>query len=169
MTEEKEVKNEKQPKEEMDLIVRIAGVDLDGNKSVVRGLTKIKGIGIRAAKNIATAFTKTTNVLSSEKIGNLTEVQIKKLEEIVLNPKAAGIPIWSLNRQKDIYTGEDKHLVMADLDFSYRTDFQRLSEIKSYRGLRHNWGLTTRGQRTKSTHRGKGTTVGVTKKDVVKK
>ena len=167
MTEEN-VQNETQPKKEIELIVRIAGVDLDGNKSIVRGLTKIKGIGIRAAKNVSVAFTKATNVFYSEKIGNLNPSQIKKLEEIVLNPQKAGIPMWSLNRRKDIYTGEDKHLVMADLDFSYRTDFQRLSEIKSYRGLRHNWGLTTRGQRTKSTHRGKGGTVGVTKKDVKK-
>jgi len=54
---------------------------------------------------------------------------------------------------------------MNDLDFSVRTDIQRLADIKSYRGLRLSWGLTVRGQRTKSTHRGKGTVVGVMKKD----
>jgi hypothetical protein len=30
------------------------------------------------------------------------------------------------------------------------------------------WGLPVRGQKTKSTHRGKGGVVGVTKKDVAK-
>ena len=42
-----------------------------------------------------------------------------------------------------------------------------MSETKSYKGLRHTWGLTVRGQRTKSTHRGKGGVVGVLKKDAI--
>ena len=57
---------------------------------------------------------------------------------------------------------------MGDLEFTTRKDIQRLSEIKSYRGLRHGWGLTVRGQRTRSTHRGKGPVVGVMKKEVKK-
>ena len=54
---------------------------------------------------------------------------------------------------------------MADLDFTIRKDVQRMNETKSYKGLRLSWGLTVRGQRTKSTHRGKGPVVGVQKKD----
>jgi len=155
-------------KEEINLIIRVAGVDLDGNKTIISALTKIKGIGVRTAKNITTVFEKETGISGREKMGKVSEENARKLEEIINNPVKAGIPKWSLNRQKDIYTGEDKHLVMSDLDFTVRTDFQRLSEIKSYRGLRHTWGLPVRGQRNKGGHRGKGGIVGVTKKEVKK-
>ena len=184
MTEEKHEKKQEQPektgaptkgnpeetkKEEVNLIMRVAGVDLDGKKTIISALTKIKGIGERTAKNITTIFEKETGISEREKMGNITEENARQLENIINNPIKSGIPNWTLNRQNDVYTGEDKHLIMSDLDFSLRTDFQRLSEIKSYRGLRHNWGLPVRGQRNKGGHRGKGTIVGVTKKEVIKK
>ena len=83
-------------------------------------------------------------------------------------PKKSGLPTWTLNRQKDHETGVDKHLTMNDLAFSLRNDLTRMAEIKSYKGLRHMWGLTVRGQKTKSRHRGKGGSVGVSKKDAGK-
>ncbi len=151
--------------EDFRLIVRIANTDLDGKKNVAMALTKIRGIGIRTAKNISTAFVKATGLPATEKMGNVSEEQARKLEEIVLNPRDSGIPAWSLNRRKDMNSGKDIHLVMADLDFSLRTDLQGMNEIKSYKGLRHSWGLPVRGQKTKSTHRGKGGVIGVLKKD----
>ena len=57
---------------------------------------------------------------------------------------------------------------MNDLAFCLRNDLSRLAEIKSYKGLRHMWGLTVRGQKTKSRHRRKGGVVGVAKKVAVK-
>lgn len=152
-------------KEEFRHIVRIAGKDLNGNLPIYRTLTKIKGIGIRMAKNIALIFEKETRIKFDSKLGELPEEFDKKLEEIVLAPEKHGIPIYQLNKQKEFETGENKHLVMNDLDFNKRTELQRLNEMKSYRGLRLSWGLTVRGQRTKSTHRGKGGAVGVRKKD----
>jgi small subunit ribosomal protein S13 len=146
-------------------IVRIASKDLNGNLPVYRALTKIKGLGIRMAKNMATVFEKETKVGFGSKLGSMPEEMDKKLEDIVLFPEKHGIPKYCLNRQRDLETGQDKHQVMADLDFQLRTDLQRLNKIKSYRGLRLSWGLPVRGQRTKSTHRGKGGAVGVTKKD----
>ncbi len=146
-------------------IVRIATKDLNGNLPIYRALEKIKGVGPRMAKNIAIAFERETKVPFYSKLGLLPEELDKKLEEIVLNPGKYGVPAWSLNRLKEFETGEDKHLVMADLDLQLRKDLQRLNLIKSYRGLRHSWGLPVRGQRTKSTHRGKGPVVGVLKRE----
>jgi len=48
-----EIKKDEKPKEDIRLIVRIANVDLDGKTQITKALTKIKGIGIRTAKNIA--------------------------------------------------------------------------------------------------------------------
>ena len=44
-----------------------------------------------------------------------------------------------------------------------RDDLERLKKIRAHRGLRHYWGLTVRGQHTKTTGRA-GKTVGVAKK-----
>jgi small subunit ribosomal protein S13 len=152
-------------KQDFRHIVRIASKDLNGNLPIYRALTKIKGIGIRMAKSIAVAFEKETGISHKSRLGELSEEQDKKLEQIVLEPAKYGVPAYSLNRRKEYESGQDKHLVMADLDLQLRNEIQRLNQIKSYRGLRLSWGLTVRGQRTKSTHRGKGGVVGVTKKD----
>lgn len=155
-------------KKELRLIVRIANKDLDGTKPIPLALQKIKGIGQRMGYLIAQAFERETGFPAAHKIGELAESDDAKLEEILVHPTRHGIPAWALNRQKDYETGADKHLLLSDLDFGLRKDLQRLNEIKSYRGLRHSWGLTVRGQRTKSTHRGKGGVVGVFKKDSAK-
>jgi len=160
-----EAGKEKAKKEDIRYIVRIATKDLDGNLPIYRALAKIKGIGIRMARSVAIAFERETNIPYNSRLGKLPEELDKKLEDLVLNPGKGGVPEWSLNRQRELETGQNRHLVMADLDFQLRNDLQRLNEIKSYRGLRHSWGLTVRGQKTKSTHRGKGPVVGVMKKE----
>lgn len=152
-------------KESIRYIVRIAGKDLNGSLPIGRALTGIKGIGQRMAQNIAIAFEKTTGLEHGARLGALNEEQEKKLEEIVLSPKKFGVPAWSLNRKKEYETGQDLHFVTNELDFALRQNLQRLNEIKSYRGLRLVWGLPVRGQRTRSTHRGKGGVVGVMKKE----
>lgn len=146
-------------------IVRIAGKDLDGSQPIYKSLMAIKGIDHRMGKNVAIAFEKKTGVLFDSKIGKLSEEQDKVLEDIILNPQNHGVPEWGYNRKRDFETGKNIHLVTNELEFSKRQDLQRLSEIKSYRGLRLSWGLTVRGQRTRSTHRGKGGVVGVMKKE----
>jgi small subunit ribosomal protein S13 len=150
-----------------NLIVRIIGKDLDGTKNINESLMRIKGISHRIGKIISNKFCEENNIKPNTKMGDLTSEQIKALEKIVQNPEKTGLPEWTLNRRKDFETGENKHMTMNDLDFQLRNDFQRLAEIKSYRGLRHMWGLTVRGQKTRSTHRGKGKgkVVGVSKKD----
>jgi len=153
---------------ELRLIVRIANKDLNGKSRIPKALMEIKGISHRIAKIIAKMFERETGIKWDSKMGELPEDKDKKLEEIVLNPEKFKIPLWNLNRQKEYETGIDKHLIMADLDFNERNILQRMSKIKSYKGLRRNWGLTVRGQKTKSTHRGKGPAVGVQKKDAKK-
>ena len=161
-------KGKETEKSDIRYIVRVAGKDLNGELPVYRALQGIKGISHRMAKNAAIVFERETGNGFETKLGLLKEEFDSKLEDVVVNPGKHGIPAWGFNRKRDIEDGQDKHLIMADLDFAKRKDFQRLNEIKSYRGLRLSWGLTVRGQSTKSTHRGKGTVVGVKKKDAKK-
>ena len=73
------------------------------------------------------------------------------------------VPGWMLNRQRDVITGQDKHLLGTDILLTFREDINNLKKIRAYRGLRHERGLKVRGQRTKSTGR-RGSTVGVSRK-----
>lgn len=151
--------------EEIRYIVRIASKDLDGTLPIARALWGIKGISQRTSHIIAYLFEKETGIKTETQIGKISEDKDKVLEDIVLNPIKHGMPAWAVNRQKEFDDNKPKHLVMNELDFALRTDLVRLGNIKSYRGLRHVWRLPVRGQRTKSTHRGKGAAVGVIRKD----
>ncbi len=146
-------------------IVRIAAKDLDGSLPVERALNGIKGVGIRMAKIMATRFSEVSGVSPTTPLGMMPEDKDKVLEDIVMHPESHQVPQWVFNRRKDLFTGKTSHSVMSDLDFTLRKDLQLMMETKSYKGLRHTWGLPVRGQRTKSTHRGKGGVVGVLKKD----
>ncbi|MDD3160277.1 MAG: 30S ribosomal protein S13 [Candidatus ainarchaeum sp.] len=149
---------------DMEFIVRIIGKDLDGSKRISQGLQGIKGIGLRLGGIIESKFCKVNKIPTTTKLGELTKEQVESLEKVISNPTTFDLPNWVLNRQKDYDTNKNLHLTMNDLDFQSRNDFSRLAEIKSYKGLRHSWGLTVRGQKTKNTHRGKGATVvGVSK------
>lgn len=149
-------------------IVRIAGKDLNGDHAISRAISTIKGISHRTGRLFAIALENETGIPADSKLSAIKEDNVKKLEDIIMNPGAHGIPEWCLNRRKDYASGKSKHLSMNELDFDLRNTLKRLGEIKSYRGLRHAWGLPVRGQRTKSTHRHKGGTVGVQKKDTTK-
>ncbi len=166
-TEKEGVKKPKE--EETRYIVRIAGKDIDGKKPVFVSLMQIRGISHRFAKIAAKQFEKETGIAFDSELGKIPEDKDKVLESIITEPEKHGMPEWVLNRRKDFSSGKSTQLVMGELDFSLRQDLKRLNFIKSYRGLRHSWGLTVRGQRTKSTHRGKGPVVGVLKKDAAKK
>jgi ribosomal protein S13 len=151
-----------------ELIIRVLGRDIDGTKPLEHALRKIKGIDHRYAGIAVTKFRAETKSPASKKAGEMTKEEVQKLEDILVNPTKYGLPAWAMNRRNDIETGENQHKTMNDLDFSLRNDNQRLAEIKSYRGIRKMWGLTVRGQKTRSTHRGKGGSVSVVKKTVVK-
>ncbi|HEU17487.1 MAG TPA: 30S ribosomal protein S13, partial [Methanolinea sp.] len=73
------------------------------------------------------------------------------------------VPIWMVNRPRDIYTGEKKHLFGTEVLTTLDEDVNLMRKIRCYRGIRHETGQKVRGQRTKSTGR-TGTTVGVRRK-----
>lgn len=129
--------------------LRISNTDINGKKQVRIALTAVKGIG----RILANAACEATNISKTKKAGELTDSEITKLEEFVANPKKFNIPTWLLNRRNDPETGEDKHLIMSDLRFQKEQDVKKLQKIKSYRGLRHSWGLPVRGQRTQGNFR----------------
>lgn len=128
-------------------IVRILNTDLDGNKKTVDALRKLHGVSFMYANAVCIV----AGVSKDEKIGEIPEANVQKLETIIKNP--AGIPAWLLNRRKDYESGQDKHLLATDLDLTEDNDIKRLKKIKTYRGIRHIQGQPTRGQRTKSNFR----------------
>lgn len=144
--------------EEIKHIVRIANTDLDGKKSVQYSLTGIKGINRRTARIISDAAsvdpTTTMGYLDDEKIEALKET-IDKIDTV--------LPVWMLNRRKDLLSGEDKHITATDVLLIKREDLNIVKKIRSYKGIRHERGHKVRGQKTKSTGR-KGLTVGVKRK-----
>ncbi len=148
---------------EVRYIVRIAGRDINGNLPIYRALTKIKGIGIRLARIMAYEFQKQHGVAYNLPLGQLPEDMDAKLEAIALAPAAHRVPEWALNRKKT-NEGKSTHLIMSDLDFAIRTDMQTMRKLKSYKGIRHSLGLTVRGQRTRTSGRKRGSSVGVEKK-----
>jgi len=140
-------------------IVRIIGTNIDGLKKLPIGLLKIKGINNR----LADAIVKVAGFNPLMYVGNLTDAEIKKLENIIKEPSKFGVPIWLLNRRKDLETGKDLHLTGPDLTLSTRTGIKLMVESRSWKGVRHSLGLKVRGQKTRTTGR-KGRVVGVRRK-----
>lgn len=143
-------------------VVRIVSRDIPGHQTIGESLTIIYGISNRLGRIIESIFERKTGK-RIEKVGYLTEEDIKNLEEVITNVHKE-VPQWVLNRPKSFSEDGSKHLTMADLRLELRKDLQRLGKTKSYRGLRLQWGLPVRGQKTKSTFRKSGGSVGVTKK-----
>jgi len=96
------------------------------------------------------------------RIGTLSAEQVSSIEKMIQDPKSQNFPTWFLNRQKDVETGDDLHLVTSDIAFNLRNDIEREKGVFSWRGYRHMYGLKVRGQRTRCTGR-KGGAVGVAK------
>jgi small subunit ribosomal protein S13 len=149
-------------KENFKHVVRIVNKDIPGHQTIGESLTIVYGISNRLGRIIESVFEKKINK-HIDKVGYLTEEEIRLLEKTINNIHNE-VPFWVLNRAKLFTQGDKKHLTMADLRLELRKDLQRLGRIKSYRGLRLQWGLPVRGQKTKSTFRKSGGTVGVSKK-----
>ena len=135
--------------------------DLDGHKTVVNGLRKIKGVSFMYA-NMILAF---SGVDKFKKVGDLQDSEVEALEKFMKDPLGNGAPVWMLNRRKDIEDGSDRHIYGSDIRFVKDNDLKLMRMTKSYKGLRHNLGLPVRGQRTKSNFRkNKGKGLGVKRK-----
>ena len=109
-------------------MARIAGVDLPREKRVEIGLTYIYGIGVTTSRKILEA----TGISPDTRVQDLTtddEAQIRD------------------------YIDQNGILVEGDLRRNVALDIKRLTEIQSYRGMRHRKNLPCRGQRTKTNAR----------------
>lgn len=155
--EAKEVKKKPQEAEHEETLVRIFGHDIAGSRNAYAGLTRIKGV----SWSISNLLCKQTGLDKGIKIVDLNKEQIDKIEALLANLE---IPAFLKNRQKDIETGESKHLLANELDIKKDFDIKRLKQIKSYKGIRHSFKLPVRGQRTRSHFRKSGIAVGVSKK-----
>lgn len=108
-------------------MARIAGVDLPRDKRVEIGLTAIYGIGRTSADKILQA----TGVDPDTRCRDLTDDDVRKLaDEIAAN-----------------------YMVEGDLRRDVAMNIKMLTEIGSYRGVRHRRGLPVRGQHTKNNAR----------------
>jgi len=122
-------------------MARISGIDLPREKRIEIALTYIYGIGLPTAQRILAS----SGVDPSTRVKNLSEEDEKRL--------------------RDAIDGQIK--VEGDLRREVAGHIKRLTDIGSYRGLRHRRGLPVRGQRTKTnarTRKGPKKTVGAKKK-----
>ena len=109
-------------------MARIAGVNLPLNKRIEIGLTYVHGVGRSTANEVLS------------KIGIDPDTYVKDLTE---------------EEQVKLRTEIEALEVEGDLRRDRSQNIKRLSEIGSYRGVRHRRGLPTRGQRTKTNARGR--------------
>ena len=108
-------------------MARIAGVNLPTQKRLEIGLTYIYGIGRPTAQKIIRELELDPN----QKVRDLTDEEVTKLRTYI--------------------DGELE--VEGDLRRDRGQAIKRLTEIGSYRGIRHRRGLPVRGQRTKTNAR----------------
>ena len=107
-------------------MARIAGVDIPNDKRVVISLTYVYGIG----KPLAQEILKAVNISEDKRVKDLSEEELTTIRNEVA-----------------------KYKVEGDLRRDVALNIKRLSEIGSYRGLRHRRGLPVRGQSTKTNAR----------------
>lgn len=108
-------------------MARISGVDIPGNKRIEVSLSYIYGIGPAVSRKILSQ----TGIDTAKKAKDLTEEEISRLREVI----------------------DKGHRVEGDLRKEVGTNISRLTEIGSYRGLRHRRRLPVRGQRTRTNAR----------------
>jgi small subunit ribosomal protein S13 len=104
-------------------------------------LTYIYGIGLPTSQKVLAQ----ANVNPDTRVRDLTDEQVNRLRDII----------------------DRRYTVEGDLRRETAMNIKRLTEIGSYRGLRHRRNLPVRGQRTKTNarqRRGPKKTVGVRRK-----
>lgn len=127
-------------------MARIAGVDVPREKRVEIGLTYIFGIGRTSSHQILDR----TRISPDTRVRDLTEDEVHRLREII----------------------DRDYKVEGDLRREVALNIKRLTEIGSYRGLRHRRNLPVHGQRTRTnarTKRGTRKTVAGRRKATAKK
>jgi small subunit ribosomal protein S13 len=128
-------------------MARIAGVDVPRDKRIEIALTYIYGIGPTTARRMLSL----AGVPADTRTKDLSDAQVGKL--------------------RDVIAKQLQGRVEGDLRRQIALNIKRLTEIGTYRGLRHRRGLPVRGQRTRTnarTRRGPKKTVGVRRKKATK-
>jgi len=144
-------------------ILRMADSDIDGLKPIAIGLTSIKGVGMRTSQQIC----RLAGINGKSLGGHLSEEEQDSLRSAI-DDYATTVPWWLVNRQRDLGTNEDAHIVAMEVKMTRDDDISRMAGIKAYRGMRHRSGHKVRGQRLRSNGR-KGSSLGVEKKKIVEK
>ena len=139
-------------------ILRMADSDVDGLRPIAIGLTSIKGVGMRTSQQIC----RLAGINGKTLGGHLSEEEQDSLRSAI-DDYATTVPWWLVNRQRDLGTNEDAHIVAMEVKMTRDDDISRMAGIKAYRGMRHRSGHKVRGQRLRSNGR-KGSSLGVEKK-----
>ena len=139
-------------------ILRMADSDVDGLRPIAIGLTSIKGVGMRTSQQIC----RLAGINGKNLGGHLSEEDQDSLRSAI-DDYATTVPWWLVNRQRDLGTNEDAHIVAMEVKMTRDDDISRMAGIKAYRGMRHRSGHKVRGQRLRSNGR-KGSSLGVEKK-----
>ena len=108
-------------------MARISGVDIPPNKRIEVSLSYIYGIGPAVSRKILGQ----TGIDVAKKAKDLTEEEVSRLREVI----------------------DKGYRVEGDLRKEIGTNIGRLTEIGSYRGMRHRRRLPVRGQRTRTNAR----------------
>ena len=144
--------------EDFSYILRMADTDMDGLKTLATALTAVRGVGPRTAIQIC----KNTGFDPASLAGHLSVDEQESLR-VAIEGYAETVPLWMLNRQRDIESGDELHLTGQQVILTLEDDINRLRTMKCYRGVRHASGNKVRGQRGRSNGRG-GLTLGVSRK-----
>ena len=127
-------------------MARIAGIDIPRDKRVVISLTYIHGIGRTTSEKVL----KLANINPDTRVRELSDEDVARLRQVI-----------------DKLASDKEILIEGDLRRDVAMNIKRLTEIGTYRGLRHRRGLPVHGQRTRTnarSRRGPKRTVGVRRK-----
>ena len=122
------------------------------------GLTSVKGVGIRTSMMIC----RLSGIDGTRLGGHLSSDEQDVLRKAI-DDYATNVPWWMVNRQRDLESNEDAHIIANEVSMTKDDDVARLAEIKTWRGMRHRSGHKVRGQRLRSNGR-RGSALGVQRK-----
>tara|TARA_B100001250_G_scaffold178660_1_gene153536 strand:- start:498 stop:875 length:378 start_codon:yes stop_codon:yes gene_type:complete len=117
-------------------MARIAGVDIPNEKRGEISLTYIYGIGRNRSREILIK----SGVDLNKKVKDWQDDELQKIRQII----------------------SDEYMIEGELRSEIQLNIKRLTDIGSFRGIRHRLGLPLRGQKTKNnsrTRKGKRKTV----------
>ena len=122
-------------------MARISGVNIPTNKKINIALSYIFGIGQKRASDICIK----ASIDQSKRVNQLNDDEVTKIRELI----------------------ESSYTVEGNLRREISMNIKRLTDLGSYRGLRHRKKLPVRGQRTHTnarTRKGKAVAIAGRKK-----